>query len=117
MKLNYISFLDISRAGFGYTSFVYTYVIRAKSLFSTKLFKLKFTSPFSHLWWTDIQSSMISCGIYFEDLLKEKSAHIPHGNIEISRFSSQDEKKWGTTVFEWQEHCSRAIDQAHAFQE
>ena len=114
MKIKQIHMLDIEKEGNG---FKYTYGIFATSFFSKKYLKCVFKSQVPHFWWTEIQQSMISSGIYFEDLLDGRPKEINMGTVEVHYFSDEDIRKYGTDVFKWHQGVSEVMGNAQPFRE
>ncbi len=114
MKIRQLHMLDIEQEADG---FRYTYGIYATAFFSKKYLKCVFKSRVPHFWWTEIQSSMISSGIYFEDLLDGVPRKINMGTVEVHYFSEADREKYGIDVSRWKMLVAQAVEKAKPFRE
>jgi len=114
MKIKEIHILNIEKESNGYR---YTYGIFATAVFSKKYLKCVFKSSVPHFWWTEIQQSMISSGIYFEDLLDGRPKEINMGTVEVHYFSDEDIRIYGTDILKWNQGVFDVMEKIKTFKE
>jgi len=106
MKLRKLELLDIAKIS---DSYEFIYGAYGTTIFSKKYYKLKFTADLPGWWLTEILGQMRKKGVFFEDILKDKTTDLGMGCIICMPFTEEDKELYGTNITDWQKQTNAAV--------